>query len=107
MSHRGRVREVSGDGRVRVPLERARVAVVPAGKIEDVRGLGSLRWQECTLPATAAETMRAAGSWDWDTRHDFDGEDWWWRISLDGAERGDVIDFEGVATLWDAWLDGE
>jgi beta-mannosidase len=105
--HRGRVRAVSGDGRVRFAIARARVAVAPAGKIDHPRGLGSLRWHECALPATAAGTMREAGLWDWDTKRDFDGEDWWWRISLDGAERGDVIDFEGVATMWDAWLDGE
>src|SRR5438270_8265662 len=105
--YRGRVRAITGDGRVRVPLERARIAVAPAGKIEDPRGLAGLRWQECALPGTAASAMRAAGIWDFETKRNFDGEDWWWRIALDGAERGDWIDFEGVATLWDAWLDGE
>src|SRR5438270_7869723 len=105
--YRGRVRAITGDGRVRVPLERARIAVAPAGKIEDPRGLTALRWHECTLPGTAASAMRAAGIWDFETKRNFDGEDWWWRIALDGAERGDWIDFEGVATLWDAWLDGE
>ena len=104
--HRGRVRSVSGDGRARIVLDNARVAATPAGQIDNVARVDTLRWQECSLPNTAAGVLRAARQWDFDTKRDFDGEDWWWKIDVD-AQRGDVIDFEGVATLWDAWLDGE
>src|SRR5438105_1056450 len=99
--YRGRVRGVEGDGRVRVSLARARVAAAPAGAIHDVQGLAGLRWSECTLPGTAASALAAAGAWDLDHPRNFDGEDWWWRVPLEGAERGDWLDFEGVATLWD------
>jgi beta-mannosidase len=90
-----------------VPLARARVASAPAGAVNDLAGLAKLDWLECALPGTAASALRAAGRWDFDTKRNFDADDWWWRVPLDGAERGDWLDFEGVATLWDAWLDGE
>src|SRR5262245_46688669 len=107
--YRGRVRGVSGDGRMRAPLERGLLVPTEAGAFADARAIANanVRWREVALPATAAGAMRAAGTWTLDSRRGFDAEDWWWRVPLDDARRGDIIDFEGVATLWDAWLDGE
>jgi beta-mannosidase len=119
---RGRVRGVTGAGRV--PLDRGwEVACAPAGSIATADGsnglpagsLGELRWIPATVPGTAAGALRAAGQWRWDDRRNFDGEDWWWRVSLQAAsaalgsaaDRGLVLGVDGIATLWDAWLDGE
>ena len=38
-------------------------------------------------------------------RTDYDALDWWWRAPLSAAADS-VLGFDGIATLWDAWLDG-
>ncbi len=103
---RGRVRDVVGDGRMRVALERGAVTASRAGEHASPGELGALRWTECALPNTAAGALRAAGAWSLDDRRAFDREDWWWRVPLADARRGDWLEFAGVATLWDAWLAG-
>ena len=97
-----RARGVTGN--TRVVLDRWEVAAAPAGSIGDPSGLGGVRWIPATVPGTAAGALRAAGEWSWDDRRAFDREDWWWRVSLAGG-RG-VLGLDGIATLWDAWLDG-
>ena len=103
---RGRVRGVTGT--VRTPLARGwqLAAAKPAGDLDVLPGgLDSLRWFAASAPGTAASALRAAGAWSWDTPRDFDAEDWWWRVPLGGATGTLAID--GIATLWDAWIDGE
>jgi beta-mannosidase len=94
---------------MRVSLERGFAAATPAGAFADARAIGKshVSWHEVELPTTAAGALRAHGAWSLDRRRAFDAEDWWWRVPLPDAQRGDVLDFEGVATLWDAWIDGE
>ncbi|MGE5180908.1 MAG: glycoside hydrolase family 2 protein [Acidobacteriota bacterium] len=100
------MRGVVGDGRVRVALERAAVTSTVPGACAAPGELASTRWIECTLPGTAAAALRAAGAWSLDDRRAFDREDWWWRVPLADARRGDWLELAGIATLWDAWLDG-
>ncbi len=105
-----RVRGVTGH--TRVALERGwEVAAAPAGSIGDPSGLSGLGWIAATVPGTAAGALRAAGEWSWDQHRAFDAEDWWWRVPLAstaqrGGETRGVLHLDGIATLWDAWIDG-
>ena len=103
---RGRVRGVTGTVRTQLARGWQLAAAKPAGDLDVLPGgLDSLRWFAATAPGTAASALRAAGAWSWDTPRDFDAEDWWWRVPLGGASGSLAID--GIATLWDAWIDGE
>ncbi|MBV8762379.1 MAG: glycoside hydrolase family 2 protein [Deltaproteobacteria bacterium] len=103
---RGRVRGVTGTVRTQLARGWQLAAAKPAGDLDTLpTGLDSLRWIAAPVPGTAARALRAAGAWSWDTPRDFDAEDWWWRVSLGGASGTLAID--GIATLWDAWIDGE
>src|SRR5512140_242303 len=101
-----RVRGVTGHTRIAVE-HGWELAAAPAGSIVDPDGLHGLRWIPATVPGTAAGALRAAGTWTWDDRRAFDAEDWWWRAPLGGElTAGCVLGFDGIATLWDAWVDG-
>ena len=102
---RGRVRAVTG--RTRTPIDRGwEVAVTPAGAFAEPHDVTAVEWLPAAVPGTAASALAAAGRWSWDDRRNFDGEDWWWRVRFDQPISG-WLGFDGVATLWDAWLDGE
>ncbi len=68
----------------------------------------SLDWAPAMVPGTAAAAMRAAGRWSLDDDHDFDAEDWWFRCAFPSeADTGAwVLDFGGLATIADVWLNG-
>jgi beta-mannosidase len=68
----------------------------------------SLDWIPANVPGTAAGAMREAGRWSWDDSHDFDSEDWWFRCNFpaEPGARPRVLDFGGLATIADAWLNG-
>ena len=38
---------------------------------------------------------------------DFDAQDYWFRCRFSAQEHDAVLDFEGLATLADVWLNGE
>lgn len=101
-----RVRGVSGT--TRIGIEHGwEVAATPAGQLAEPQGLEGLRWVPAHVPGTAASALRAANAWSWDERRNFDGEDFWWRAPLGGElGAGCVLGFDGIATLWDAWIDG-
>ncbi|CAN5508100.1 glycoside hydrolase family 2 protein [soil metagenome] len=106
----GRVRGVTGNAGIEI-AHGWEVAATPAGQITGPRGLDRLRWVPAHVPGTAASALRAAGEWRWPAangeQRNFDGEDFWWRAPL-GSELGAgcVLGFDGIATLWDAWVDG-
>ena len=87
-------------GHTRVALEHGwEVAITPAGQLADPSHLDRVRWLPAKVPGTIASALGED--------RDCDGEDVWWRAPV-GAElnAGCVLGFDGVATLWDAWLDG-
>ncbi len=111
----GRVRGVSGNAEIRID-HGWEVAAAPAGRSADhaalLGSLDHLRWVPAQVPGTAASALRAASLWNLDEHRNFDGEDFWWRVPL-GADplptaSGAVwiLGFDGIATLWDAWVDG-
>jgi beta-mannosidase len=76
----------------------------PPGAHPSPAGLGALAWAPARVPGTAAAVAVADAA-------DPDEQDWWFRTRLDAAppaagERV-VLRLEGVATLMEAYLDGE
>ena len=58
------------------------------------------------IPGTVAEALTRAGLWDVERpRFALDDRDWWVRVKI-ALEGPVVIDFEGLATLVDVWVDG-
>ncbi|HEY0254627.1 MAG TPA: hypothetical protein VGC41_24035, partial [Kofleriaceae bacterium] len=62
-------------------------------------------WIPARVPGTFAGALRDAGEWDWNTLRDFDKEDVWFRTRLPDEAAGGVLGFDGVATIWEAYLD--
>ena len=57
------------------------------------------------IPGTVAEALTRAGLWDVERpRFALDDRDWWVRVKI-ALEGPAVIDFEGLATLVDVWVD--
>lgn len=107
-----RVRSVGGT--LTTPLaEGWHLAAAPAGRISDPAGLATekLDWSKATAPSTAASTLQSASKWSLDDRFDFDRDDWWWRCNFATAARDAAaarfLRFGGLASLADAWLNGE
>lgn len=72
-----------------------------------------LSWLPALVPGTAAGTLRALGQWKWgdDDQGLLDGSEWWYRCRFDapdGATEGPWrLGLDGLATVADAWLNGE
>ncbi len=81
------------------------VALAPAGTPREA--IGALDWLPAQVPGTAAGALRVAGRWSWDTPLAFDALDAWWRVRLPASHGRFVLGFDGLATLAEAWLDGE
>jgi len=88
-------------------VSRWEVAAAPAGAFADPAGIDGLAWLPASVPGTAASALRAAGAWSWRDDRQFDAEDWWWRTTLPAVPAPTVLHLDGIATLWDAWIDGE
>jgi beta-mannosidase len=69
----------------------------------------ALRWWSSTVPGTAASAYRRAGAGD-PAQRSFDEEDWWFRCRFNGPTTEECrlgrLELEGVATIWDSWLNG-
>ena len=67
------------------------------------------QWTAAQVPGTVASALREAGKWDRATASSLDDQDWWYRCAFVCArpELGASIDFQGLATLADVWLNGE
>jgi len=80
---------------------------VPAGTPLDTPVAG---WQPARVPGTAASSLRALGQWSFETRRDFDVEDWWWRCTFAGSPAASgariYLHLEGLATMAEVWLNG-
>ncbi|HEY2717948.1 MAG TPA: hypothetical protein VGI73_17185, partial [Solirubrobacterales bacterium] len=70
-----------------------------------------LEWLPAGVPGTAAAALRDAGRWRPGDEHDFDAEDWWFRVRFEAAPAADgeevVLCLGGVATVHEVFLDGE
>ncbi|MGD0748798.1 MAG: glycoside hydrolase family 2 protein [Acidimicrobiales bacterium] len=70
-------------------------------------------WVPATVPGTAAGALRELGRWSWgDVDEDLlDGSEWWYRCRFDAPEASLQgpwrLEFDGLATVADAWLNGE
>jgi beta-mannosidase len=75
--------------------------------------LDDTSWVPAMVPGTVAEALRELGSWSWgdDDQDLLDGSEWWYRCRFDapeGSARGPWhLEFDGLATVTDAWLNGE
>ena len=75
------------------------VAIAPAGSHADPSSIDGLAWKAAKVPGTIASALGED--------IDCDGNDVWWRAPLGGElDAGCVLGFDGIATLWDAWVDG-
>jgi hypothetical protein len=94
----GRVRGVSGH--TRVAIEHGwELAATPAGERKGPAELDGLAWHPARVPGTAASALPDHGN--------YDAHDWWWRAPLNPElTAGTTLGFDGIATLWDAWVDG-
>ncbi len=71
---------------------------------------GNPAWIPACVPGTVAQSLQLAGLWDMDQRKDFDASDWWYSTTFDVSaedQRPVEINFEGLATLCEIWLNGE
>jgi beta-mannosidase len=95
-------RIVSIEGETRTPLREGwRSAVVAAGVIPQDEEFIAAR-----VPGTAAQALIEAGPWSWDGPVPLDERDVWYRCDFEahGAHR---LEFGGLATVADVFLDGE
>ena len=75
------------------------VAIAPAGSHADPSEIDHLAWRPAKVPGTIASVLGEDV--------DCDANDVWWRAPLGGElSAGCILGFDGVATLWDAWVDG-
>jgi beta-mannosidase len=72
------------------------------------------RWMPAQVPGTAAGTLRELGRWRFgdDDAALLDGSEWWYRCRFEapeGAADGGPwqLEFDGLATVADVWLNGE
>jgi beta-mannosidase len=86
-------------GTARVPVEHGwDVAPTPPGQHAGPHELDRVRWYPARVPGTAAMALP--------DRTDYDALDWWWRAPLNPElTAGCILGFDGIATLWDAWVD--
>lgn len=109
----GRIRGVSSH--IAEPLaEGWEVAVCAPGEASgpDAASLAQLRWISCGAPKPAAAALRDRGDWSLDgPPRRFDAEDWWYRLrfATARAEAGEELwlCFDGLATVAEAWLNGQ
>jgi beta-mannosidase len=65
-----------------------------------------LDWVPARVPGTVAGAWRAAGRWSMHDEFDFDADDWWLRGSFTFTAGPARLDFGGIATIAQVWLNG-
>ncbi|HUA95453.1 MAG TPA: hypothetical protein VMB82_07970 [Acidimicrobiales bacterium] len=80
---------------------------LPAGSAADPGGLEGMSpaWFPARAPGTAAGALRAAGRPVHE--EELDGLDWWFRCRFTSPVGQWLLELGGVATVADAWLDGD
>jgi beta-mannosidase len=86
-----------------------RMAATPAGAWDAPPGDAEVEWSPAVVPGTVAASLAALGRPPAAGDPSLDEEDWWFATSFEleeGAEGEEsVLRFEGVATVWQAFLD--
>jgi len=94
----------------RVTLARWQMARTAPGALISPADLATLRdgWIDASAPGTVASALRDAGMWDWRSAANLDDDDWWYRCNFHcaNAALGASLEFQGLASLADAWLNG-
>ncbi|SHE94546.1 beta-mannosidase [Kaistia soli DSM 19436] len=67
---------------------------------------GNADWLPAIVPGTAAQALAALGRWSLERPEPLAGHDVWYRVTLPGSGPA-RLDFEGLATIADIFLDGE
>ena len=83
-----------------------RCARTPAGMAASPDDLPDVTWLPAQVPGTFAGALRSAGLWDGVSPLPLDQDDIWYCASFPGGG-DDVLRFEGLATIAEAWLNGE
>ncbi|MEO7103808.1 MAG: glycoside hydrolase family 2 protein [Gemmatimonadaceae bacterium] len=101
--------EVQADS-TRVTLAKWHMARTTPGALSSAADLANLRegWIQASAPGTVASALRDAGMWDWRSTANLDDDDWWYRCNFHCANTavGASLEFEGLASLADVWLNG-
>ncbi len=82
-------------------------AMVPAGSVTRPEGLtgATVDWLAAQVPGTVAGAFRAAGR---PFHHDqLDNYDWWFRCRFPGKPGRYLLEFGGIATVADVWLNDD
>jgi beta-mannosidase len=90
-------------------------ASVEPGDHQGVRPIASAEaqvWLDVLELGPVAEVLRQTGRWSLDAEpRRFDAQDWWYRLSFDAdvlrSSHGAWLEFDGLATLAEVWLNGE
>jgi beta-mannosidase len=106
----GRIRGITGHSRDALISGWQLASCAPAGSIADLAAVDSLSWLPVDSLATVAGALRSRGTWDLDGPPvRFDASDWWYRLRLRPsrvANARQVLVFDGLATVCEAWLNG-
>lgn len=108
----GRIRKISGHRRETLDSGWELAHAPPGSALAPDAASRSLDWKPIGALATVAAALRSLGEWSLDEpARRFDAQDWWYRIRFVAPERATgaraVLGMDGLATVADAWLNGE
>ncbi|MFC7395776.1 glycoside hydrolase family 2 protein [Chelatococcus sp. GCM10030263] len=90
-----------------IPISVWQMTVLPAGTAHEPAALPSAaEWVAAIAPGTSAAALREAGRWSLDEPMSLMDREVWWRARFRAEGRG-VLQFEGLATLAEVFIDGE
>ena len=101
---------IVGAGASGSPLTVWRLAQVAPGSTIDPSKLSVAddQWLTASAPGTVAAALHAAGKWDQRDTTNLDDFDWWYRchFSCDAPNSGGSLEFAGLASLAEVWING-
>jgi len=99
-------RALSVSGQAQVSLtEGWCLALSPAGACATPGDAAALTdWIPAAVPGTTASALRTAGRFDVEVPTPLHDQDVWWRLDLSGTGPR-ILEFQGLATLCEVWLD--
>jgi len=67
-------------------------------------------WNRAIVPGTVAQSLECLNTWNINCHKNFDDSDWWYKTSFPSDLKNNdctYIDFEGLATICEIWLNGD